>query len=60
MLTLLLSKILLFVNFGHVYRENNMSVDGLSKEALPLDLGILSFSEFLEGEEIRGGFLELF
>ena len=53
-------KSFLSINFQHVYREHNMSVDGLSKEALPLDSSLLSFSEFLEGEGIWGGSLQFF
>ena len=44
-------KSFLSINFRHVYREHNMSVDGLSKEVLPLDSGLLSFSKFLEEED---------
>ena len=50
----------LSINFQHVYREHNRSVDGLSKEALVLELGRLSFTEHLEGEEIGGDTLQFF
>ena len=50
----------LSINFQHVYRENNTSVDGLSKEALLLESGLLTFTEVMEGEVIGGGTLQLF
>ena len=43
-------------NFSHVYREHNMSVDRLSKAALNMKVGLLSF---LEGEIIEEGTLQL-
>ena len=49
----------LFLNIQHVYQEHNTSADGLSKEALSLALGLLSFSEFL-GEFIGVGSLQVF
>ena len=36
-----------------------MSDDGLSKEALSLESGLLSFTEFLEGEVIGGSMLQV-
>ena len=39
----------LSLDFQHVYREHNTIVDFLSKDALNLVLGLLSFSKFLEG-----------
>ena len=50
----------LSLNFQHVCHEHNTSVDGLLKEALSLESGLLSFSEFLEGEFIGGEYLQLF
>ena len=42
----------LSINFQHIYREHNMSADVLSKEALSLDMGKLSYIEMLDGESI--------
>ena len=33
----------------HIYREHNTQVDGLSKEALKMDMGFGLFSESLDG-----------
>ena len=41
---LLTSSIRLLYDFSHVYREHNMSADSLSKEALNMKDGLLSFS----------------
>ena len=38
----------LLLDFRHVYREHNGSVDCLSKEALNMKAGLLSFSELIE------------
>ena len=43
--------------FQHIYREHNESANGPSKEALDLDMGNLSFTEFLEGEEVGSGYV---
>ena len=50
----------LSINFQHIYREHNTSVDVLSKEALSLEMGKLSFIEMLEGEAIGRGSMLLF
>ena len=47
-------------DFRHVYKEQNMSADRLSKEALNMKAGLLSFSELLEGEIIEEGMIQLF
>ena len=44
--------------FQHIYREHNESTNGPSKEALDLDMGNLSFTEFLEGEEVGYGYVK--
>ena len=46
--------------FQHIYREHNESANGPSKEALDLDMGNLSFIEFLEGEEARFGHVSFY
>ena len=43
----------LSIKFHDIYREHNMSVDVLSKEALSLEMGKLSYIEMLDGESIR-------
>ena len=50
----------LSLGFRHVYREHNMSADRLSKEALDMKAGLLSFSELWEGEIIEEGLIQLF
>ena len=50
----------LSIKFQHIYREHNTIVDVLSKEALSLEMGKLSFIEILEGETIGSGTLLLF
>ena len=50
----------LSLGFRHVYREHNMSADRLSKEALDMKVGLLSFSELWEGEIIEEGLIQLF
>ena len=42
----------LALKFQHIYREHNSSVDALSKEALTLEMGKLSYIEMMEGELI--------
>ena len=42
----------LSINFQHIYREDNMSVDVLLKESLSLEMGKLSYIEMLDGESI--------
>ena len=42
----------LSIKFQHIYREHNTIVDVLSKEALSLEMGKISFIEILEGETI--------
>ena len=44
----------------HVYREYNVMVDGLSKEALSMALGLLHYSEFTEGECTGCGTFQLY
>ena len=58
--TLLTTSIHGLYDFRHVYREHNMSVDCLSKEALNIKDGLLSYSEVLEGEIIEEGMIQLF
>ena len=58
--TLLVTSIHGLYDFRHVYREHNMSVECLSKEALNMKAGILSLSELLEGEIIEEGMIQLF
>ena len=48
------------VIFKHIYREHNSMVDGLSKQALKLDMGSGIFSESLEGMIIDHGQFMLF
>ena len=50
----------LSLGFRHVYREHNMSANHLSKEALDMKAGLLSFSELWEGEIIEEGLIQLF
>ena len=50
----------LTINFSHIYREHNSSADALSKEALSLNMGTLSFLEFLDGEKIGCTTIQLF
>ena len=50
----------LTINFSHIYREHNSSVDTLSKEALSLDMGTLSCLEFIDGEKIGSTTIRLF
>ena len=49
-----------WLNMRHVYREHNQSADSLSKEALLLSLGLLSFSEIMNGTICMNGNLKLF
>ena len=42
----------LSLKFLQIYRQHNSSADALSKEALFLDMGILSYFEILDGEII--------
>ena len=58
--TLSTSSIRGLYDFRHVYREKNMSVGRLSKEALNMKDGLLSFSKLLEGEIIEEGMVQLF
>ena len=46
--------------FRHVCMEHNMSANHLSKEALNMKTGLLSFLEILEGEIIEEGMIQLF
>ena len=48
------------VIFKHIYREHNSMADGLSKQALKLDMGSRIFSESLEGLIIDQGQFMLF
>ena len=41
----------------HTYREHNQRADSLSKEALDLSPGVVTFSEYIDGlNELKGGF----
>ena len=42
----------LSLNFSQIYREHNSSVNGLSKEDIFLNIGILSYFEILDGQMI--------
>ena len=48
------------VTFGHTYREHNMQADELSKQGMKLDMGLVSFSESLDGLIVKQGLLNLF
>ena len=48
------------VIFKHIYREHNMQADGLSKQALKMDMGFGYFSESLDGMIIDHGIFKLF
>ena len=48
------------VIFKHIFREHNSHEDGLSKQALKLDIGCGTFSEILDGMVINHGQLVLF
>ena len=48
----------LSLSFQNIYREHNESVDGLSREVLDLDIRNLSFTDFLEGEEVGSGYVK--
>ena len=48
------------VIFKHIYREHNMMADGLSKQALLLDMGSGTFCESLDGLVIDHGHFLLF
>ena len=48
------------VIFKHIFREHNSLADGLSKQALNLDMGYGNFSETLDGMVINHGQLVLF
>ena len=46
--------------FNHIYREHNSLADALSKQGLKLDMGVVSFSETLDGLIVNHGNLNLF
>ena len=48
------------VIFKHIYHEHSMLVDGLSKQALNLDMGYGTFFESLDGMVIEHGQFVLF
>ena len=48
------------VIFKHTYREHNSLADELSKKSLQLDMGLVSFSEVMDGLVINQGNLDLF
>ena len=50
----------LSLEFQHVYWEHNQIDDYLSKEALILAIGNLSYSEFFDGYMIGGGETRIF
>ena len=39
----------IYISFQRIYRDHKSSVDGLSKEELTMEMGNLSFSEYLDG-----------
>ena len=48
------------VIFKHIFREHNMLADGLSKQALNMDMGSGYFTESLNGMVINDGHFTLF
>ena len=48
------------IDYQHVYREYNERADILSKEALQLATGLLSFTKYCEGIVIREATIQLF
>ena len=48
------------VIFKHTFREHNSLADELSKKALHLDMGHVTFSEILDDLVINQGSLDLF
>ena len=48
------------VIFKHIFREHNSLADGLSKQALNLEMGYGTFSESLNGLVIEHGHFMLF
>ena len=48
------------VSINHIFREHNTLADGLSKQALLLDMGIGHFTETMDGLTIREGLFSLF
>ena len=58
--TLLTTSIHGLYDFRHVYKEHNMSVDHLSKEALNMKADLLSLLKLLEREIIEEGMIQLF
>ena len=46
--------------FKHTYREHNMLADALSKLGLNLDMGVIAFTESLDGLIVNQGNLSLF
>ena len=48
------------VIFKHTYREHNTLADALSKLGLKLDMGVVSFSESMDGMIVKQGNLYLF
>ena len=48
------------VIFKHIFREHNSLADGLSKQALNLDMGVGIYSETLDGSVINQGHYVLF
>ena len=50
----------LILYFQHIYREHNQTVDGFSKEALDLDLGLCHISELYDDSVIMYGYYKLF
>ena len=50
----------LSLNFLHIYREHNSSADALSKEAIALEMGKLSYLEMMEGDVIRSDIIMFF
>ena len=49
-----------YVIFKHIYREHNKQADGLSKQALKMDMGFGFFSKSLDGMIIDHGNFKLF
>ena len=48
------------VIFKHTYREHNTLADALSKKGLNLDMGVVAFSEYMDGLIVNQGNLYLF
>ena len=48
------------VIFKHTYREHNTLADALSKQGMNLDMGVVTFTESMDGLIVNQGILNLF